>query len=105
MRNNHATKSSWSAPKGHPKMEPNGQWETPFETAVREANEEIHYLDSKSRQWCTININTLRKYVAYLECVFSSRQAAYRRIGLFVVCLEDDYQFHPKDRNEIDVRK
>lgn len=102
MRNNHG-RHRWGAPKGHPKFETNGYYETPFKAAVREIKEEIHYWDSKSKQYCTLNEKFLKDSLTYLEYVSKDNEAKYRRIGLFVHCLQDDYEFFPKDFKEIDV--
>ena len=85
-------------------MNVNGQLETPFEAAVREVTEEIHYPDPKSAQYQTLDEKVLKEYVTYLECIFKGKESEYRRIGLFLVCLQDDITFFPKDQKEIKVR-
>lgn len=102
VRNCHG-QHKWSAPKGHSMIKNDGEWENPFETAVREINEEIHYWDSASQMWCTLDQQLLKKYVTYLEHIFESKEGKYRRIGLFVICLENDLNFKPKHLVEINV--
>jgi hypothetical protein len=83
-------------------MKVSGKWEEPFEGAVRELNEEVTYWDSEIQQWRTFDMQLLENYTAYLECVFKHRKAGYRRIGLFVVCLQHDLQVRCKDHTEVD---
>ena len=84
-------------------MKGNDQWEKPLETAIREINEEIIYWDSKYKLGCIFDEEFLKKYIAYLECALESRASKYRRIGLFIVCVEKDFECRPKDLREIDV--
>ena len=101
MRNSHG-RNRWGAPKGHQKIKENRQLEIPFETAVREVNEEICYLNIETQQWSSLKIEILRNYDKYLECTLKNK-ANYRRIGLFIVHLQEDWMFSVKDDKEIDV--
>lgn len=84
-------------------MTENGQWEAPFETAVREINEEIVYRNIQNKQWSSLDIKLLRTSDRYLDCTLNSEESEYRRIGLFLVYLPDDLEFSVKDEKEIDV--
>jgi hypothetical protein len=50
VRNSHG-KHTRGAPKGHQKIKRNDKFETPFETAVRELNEEVIDRNLETQQW------------------------------------------------------
>ncbi len=103
---------TWSAPKGHRKIDENAKLEIPWETSWRETFEEISIkLKGENMRELTINeilVGFLKMdQIVYLECHLESKPGSNdrtRQIGLFVIPINgNELEFSLKNYKENQV--
>jgi len=96
-------KQNKGAIKGHPTLKFDGQWETPWETAVRETEEEIQYRIDENYDWRSYNLEEHQQewqHLNYLKCLVKGyKNNEYNRlIGLFIIRLKTPIKFQPNSK-------